>query len=368
MIELAGSEHDWPAYESLWVQWARATGSPKPPVSARAVPAAARRDDAALRRAVAELKDNWDSDVGWAVAAFAENPPAARALVQPRLATAKSPWDWTAVRWTLAAVNLAEGRWWAASRELVKSEEELTRGGYPDVREFSLWHRAACAALEPLPVPRADISAMRDQISQWNPSAPLMGASPGAMIPLRPHVRLYLLAILDARLGAHDAALRHLAQLEGLSVPPGARVAVDHLVGVARASVASQRDDAAAVLTALDRIPGQLPMSYSVLEIVDVQARWLRAEALSSLGRDREALRWFAAVPEASHVFGRLLQLALQAPSKLRMAELYERQNEVGRARELYGRFVDLWAEADPEARDVVRRATQREARLREVP
>jgi hypothetical protein len=368
MIELAGSEHDWPAYDSLWVHWARATGARSTPVSARAVPAAARRDDAALLRAAAELKDHWDSDVGWAVAAFAENPRAAHALVEPRLATAKSPWDRTAARWTLAAVDLAGGKWWSASRELVRAEEELTRGGVADAREFSLWHRAACATLQPLPVPRAHISAMRDEISQWNPSVPLAGAGPGPMIPLRPHVRLYLLGVLDARLGAHDAALRDLAALEKLSVPPGARVAVDHLVAVGRASVASQRDDAAGVLTALDGVPAQLPMSYNVLEFVDVQARWLRAEALRSQGRDAEALRWFAAVPEASHVFGRLLQLALQAPSKLRMAELYERRGDVGRARELYEGFVDVWAEADPDARDVVKRATERAARLREVP
>ena len=369
MIELAGSEHDWPAYDSLWIRWARVnTPSHKPPLSARAVPAAARRDDSALRHAIAEAKDQWDSDAAWAVAAFSENPSAARAIIQPRFATAKSPWHRTTARWTLAAVNLAGGRWWEASRELVRAEEELTRGGIADPREFSFWHRAAGAALQPLPVPRASISGVRDEVAKWDASAPLMGATPGPMIPLRPHVRLYLLSVLDARLGAPDAAVRHLAALEKLSVPPGARVAVDHLVGVASASVASQRGNAAGVLIALDRIPSQLPMGYSVLEFVDLQARWLRAEALRTLGRDSEAIRWFASVPETSHIFGRLLQLALLAPSKLQMAELYERQGEVGRARELYGSFVYLWADADPDAQSVVRGAKERAARLREVP
>src|SRR5215210_1119067 len=208
MIELAGSEHDWSAYDSLWIRWARATGARKPPLSARAVPAAARRDDDAFRRAVAEAKDEWDSDAGWAVTAFAENPSAARSIVQPRLAKAKSPWDRTALRWTLAAIDLAEGQWWSGSRELVRAEQELTRGGNPEPREFSFWHRAACAALPPLPVPRAHISATRREVSQWDPSVPLPGTTPGAMTPLRPHVRLFLLAILDARLGALDSAQR----------------------------------------------------------------------------------------------------------------------------------------------------------------
>src|SRR5215211_5220440 len=102
MIELAGSEHDWPAYDSLWGRWARVyPASHKPPLSARAVPAAARRDDAAFRRAVAEAKDEWDSDAGWAVAAFADNPAAAREIVQPRLAKAKTPRDRAALRRTL---------------------------------------------------------------------------------------------------------------------------------------------------------------------------------------------------------------------------------------------------------------------------
>src|SRR5215218_312301 len=369
MIELAGSEHDWPAYDSLWIRWARVfPASHRAPLSARAVPAAAHRDAAAFRRAVAEANDEWDSDAGWAVVAFAENPSAARTLVQPRLAKVSAPWDRTAVRWTLAAINLAEGQWWAAERELVGAEEELTRGGLVNPLEFSFWHRAACAALQPLPVPRARIAAVRDEISQWDPSVPLVGATPGPMIPLRPHVRLYLLSILDARLGAHGAALRDLAALERLSVPPDGRVAVSHLVGVARASIAWQQEDAAGVLTSLDRMTSQLPLSHNVLEFVDVQARWLRAEALRSQGRDREALRWFASVPEANHVFGRSLQLALQAPSELRMAELYERQGDVGRARELYGKFVYLWADADPEAHEVVGRARQRAARLLAVP
>jgi hypothetical protein len=265
-------------------------------------------------------------------------------------------------------VNLAGGRWWAASRDLVRSEAELTRGGITTGREFSFWHRAALAALAPLRVPPASIAAVRDEVRQWDPNVPLVGADPAPAIQLRPHVRLYLLSVLDARLGAREAARRDVAALETLSVPPGARAAVDHLVGVARASVASERGDASAVLTALDRIPAQLPMSYGVFEFVDVQARWLRAEALRSLGRDSEAIRWFTSVPETSHIFGRLLQLALLAPSKLQIAELNERQGEVGRARELYGGFVYLWAEADPEARDVVGRARERAARLREVP
>jgi tetratricopeptide (TPR) repeat protein len=350
------------------MRWARATtASRKLPLSARAVPAAARGDDAAFRRAVAEASDDRDTYAVWAVAAFAENPSAARALVEPMLAKAKAPGERAAVRLTLGATNLAGGRWQAASRELVKAEEENTRGGYADGREFLLWNRAACAALPPLPVPRADLSALRDEISRWDAGVPLLGATPGPLGVLRPHVRLYLLGVLDARLGDHDAALRDLSALEKLSVPPDARVVVDHLVGVVRASIAAQRGDAAGVLTALDRIPGQLPMVYNVLEFVDVHARWMRAEALHSQGRDREALRWFASVPETNHVFGRTLQLALQAPSNLRMAELYEAQGDVARARDLYGRFVTLWADADPEAHDLVRSTSERVARWREV-
>ncbi len=106
-------------------------------------------------------------------------------------------------------------------------------------------------------------------------------------------------------------------------------------------------------------------MTFDLLRFVDVYARWLRAEALRSLNRDAEALRWYRAVSEGE-VYGATPEMALLAPSRLRLAELHERQGDVASARRLYGQFADLWADADPEAREVVRAAALRAATSRD--
>jgi tetratricopeptide (TPR) repeat protein len=48
------------------------------------------------------------------------------------------------------------------------------------------------------------------------------------------------------------------------------------------------------------------------------------------------------------------------APSLMRLGELYEARGERERALEYYGRFVELWKDADPELRDRVRQAQSR--------
>lgn len=52
------------------------------------------------------------------------------------------------------------------------------------------------------------------------------------------------------------------------------------------------------------------------------------------------------------------------APALLRLGELYEDAHDVRRATEYYGRFVDLWANADPELQPRVAEARTRIDRL----
>ena len=188
-------------------------------------------------------------------------------------------------------------------------------------------------------------------------------------------MRLHLLSLLSARLGARDEALRHAAALERLPVPAGAAGVVDALVRTARANVAAERGDPRGVLAALGPSGRGLPLVYTgAVGFTDVYARWLRAEALRALGRDEEALRWYSVVPEgpegdaADGVALPTLELALLAPSYLRRAELFERRGDRATARELHARFAALWADADAPAREVVRKAAERAARLSGEP
>jgi tetratricopeptide (TPR) repeat protein len=52
------------------------------------------------------------------------------------------------------------------------------------------------------------------------------------------------------------------------------------------------------------------------------------------------------------------------APTYKRLGELYEARGDRAKARDYYGRFVDLWKDADPELQPVVRDVRARLARL----
>jgi serine/threonine-protein kinase len=56
------------------------------------------------------------------------------------------------------------------------------------------------------------------------------------------------------------------------------------------------------------------------------------------------------------------------APSYKRLGELYEAKGDRKRAADYYGRFVDLWKDADPELQPGVREVRQRLARLAQEP
>jgi hypothetical protein len=56
------------------------------------------------------------------------------------------------------------------------------------------------------------------------------------------------------------------------------------------------------------------------------------------------------------------------APSYKRLGELYEARGDRKRAADYYGKFVDLWKDADPELQPAVTEIRQRLARLAQEP
>lgn len=367
MIELAGREHDWTSYDSLWVLWQRAgDGAVTLPFTPRVVRAAAQRDAAALRRLTAEAARTPDSYAVFALVAMAEDPDASRRIAESMSAGVKDPAQRFWIELELGASELAAGRWSAGSRALGRARDDAVRGGMPFEAERTLWTTAACAALPALSVPSADVAAIRDEVARWDANAPPPNSPLTPYLPLRPHLRLYLLGVLDARLGAFDSAARQATALEQLPSSPGDRATTDMLTRVLRASIAAQRGEHARSLELLEQIRAQLPMSHEAIRFVDIYGRWLRAEALRALHRDAEAIQWYHTLPQGGG-YGGTAQLALMGPSLLREAELHERRGDMAAARPLYARFADLWADADPEARPLVRSAAERAAPPRDA-
>jgi DNA-binding SARP family transcriptional activator/TolB-like protein len=200
-------------------------------------------------------------------------------------------------------------------------------------REF----RALFATLQ---VPAADASERRAALAALD--RPLTADElPRAGEPLR----LYLQALLSARLGDSVSALRHAATLERYSSPLETNAAdfAKFFARIVRAELLLGGGKAREALAALGEPQGspdnRLPYvwSYPV-----AHARFLRAEVLAALGRNDEALRWYATFPDPNIHDVMFLPSAL-----LRRAQLLERMSRTAEAAEGYGRLASLWATAD---------------------
>ena len=92
------------------------------------------------------------------------------------------------------------------------------------------------------------------------------------------------------------------------------------------------------------------------------------AEAYESLGEVDSAIAVYQRFVQTPAV-GRLrAEGPWLARSLKRLGELYEAKGDRKQAADYYGRFVDLWKDADPELQPGVREVRQRLARLAQEP
>jgi hypothetical protein len=152
-------------------------------------------------------------------------------------------------RLTLAKLEVTAGRWRAAKTQL----DSLQAIDYPTGIE----HRAHFALARFLAVPRSELEALRDTVLRWDAAAP---GSPdttgllGSLAGLHPYLRLYLLGLLNARMGDTAAALSYASQLQRLSPRSHAPTFVGDLGRVVRMEVASA--DGSRTHSQRSRVPG----------------------------------------------------------------------------------------------------------------
>ncbi|HEV2129500.1 MAG TPA: hypothetical protein VGR27_00265, partial [Longimicrobiaceae bacterium] len=288
------------------------------------------------------------------LAVFANELPGAAELVGRVAAPDREP-AWRVRGRVLAAqIEMARGRWRATQEHLAGFER------FPEQRQFlsGSEYRAVLAVLPFLPLPPGELEAIRDEVSRlpripsieydargWDWSHGIYAAH-----------QHYLRGLLSARLGDPVAALGEAMQLEAF-------------VGSARDTAMSRRL-ARGVRAEVARIGGQPHDALRLLPEPGVwpddnlpraenygkeRERFLYAELLRTVGRDEEALRWYATFPDATGA-----DLIYLAPSHLRRAEIHERRGEREKATEHYRRFIELWQDADPELQPLVSRARQR--------
>jgi tetratricopeptide (TPR) repeat protein len=254
----------------------------------------------------------------------------------------------------LAQLELAQGRWRSAQTQLTAAEQLR-----PDIAGEQ---RALMMAAPFIDRPRSELEAARAEVADTSaeprPSdyvvlAPLNG--------IHKHVRAYLTGVLDARLGEAEKAMRSAATLDSLALVAGegseARGFAHALALNVRAHVSLSQGRRQEALTGFDR--GRLTLVSEGLLLTAVGAqtleRYLRGELLRELGREREALAWYAAAGQTQSD-----QLAYLAPAHLRQAEIFEKLGEKQKAAEHYRKFLQLWGECDPELRPMVEEARRR--------
>jgi len=151
--------------------------------------------------------------------------------------------------------------------------------------------------------------------------------------------------VLSHRLGERAELDRARAHLREMDSPYWSNALEAHL--------AWMEDDAGRAVDHLDRIGRDLRAAEAVL----------RAEALSALGRDREALEWFTGVPGYNTEVA--VTIAYLPVVHMRRAQILDALGEHDQAAAQYAAFLDWWRDADASLRPIVRESEERLARLR---
>ena len=265
----------------------------------RAFHAYASGNEAAATQVIEELRRARAAAIALAftdVALYVRDLPAAESLARSLTGAARSDEMRALFHVLLGHLRLAQDDPAGALRELEVAERHD--------RAWGLETRALFAALPFSGVPRGEAAAIRDALLAWDASAvPPSNFVVFAMHNgLHPHLRLYLLALLEARLADGAAAAAHAAALERLPPAPGAEGLSEHLARGARARVLWLEGKPAEALAVLEGGRSEAWFLLTVASPYYAQAfeRYMRAELLEMLGREEEAEGWRGAIAERS--------------------------------------------------------------------
>jgi len=208
---------------------------------------------------------------------------------------------------------------------------------------------------------RSELEALRAEIDAFDPTAVRPIVTPSIYLSIHngihPHLRLYLLGMIDTQLGEGERALQYAATLRSLDPPPEAGPIDRALALGIEARDPAGRLDTSARLALVERARLEQPYQYIMTSPFYSQTldRFLQAELADALGRPDEALRWFGSFDSIS-----THDLVLLAPAHLGSARIHERIGDRRRAVEHYRKFAKLWRECDAELRPLVDDALHR--------
>lgn len=228
---------------------------------------------------------------------------------------------------------------------------------------WAIEYRALFLSSPFLEAGRDELKALRTSLESWRAETAPWSSHPYFYAHvhngIHPHLRLYMLGILSARLGEHAAALRYADDLERLETPRQAGSLGADLARGIRAQVAWERGRPEEAIAALETAPRHVryERAWASPFFSGSRERFLRAMALEAVGREQEALRWYATVHS-------MYDKIYLAPSYLRRAEIYKRLDNSDQAALHYSRFIEFWEDAGEELQPQVEVARRTLARL----
>jgi DNA-binding SARP family transcriptional activator len=329
--------------------------------------AMARGDDEGRRHVIEVLRSSPDEAVlatAWRTSTFGEDFVGALAISTLLIDPSRGDGYQATGRWYVASLELARGRWRAARALLSPAVARLPAPNAEaadttilrpsSVDAVHIGQLGLMAAFPFLSHSPEDMIALRRRVAVW--PEPLSGGQEWANL-FHPALRDYVSGLLSVRALDTVATARYVQRLERLRGPGGLTEAATAAALTLRAEMARAAghfEDALSLLEAA-------PVSANLWTVTTSRAyeRFLRAELLRDLQRDDEALRWYAT--QGQSITPDLIYLA---PAYLRQAQIYERHNNRAQAAAHYRRFVELWAECDPELRPIVDNARRRLERL----
>jgi tetratricopeptide (TPR) repeat protein len=210
--------------------------------------------------------------------------------------------------------------------------------------------RALIAADPFFEAPAQYVAALRDTLRQRPyrmTDYPAVRQQPDTVYA--PDVRNYLTGLLSVRLGDAAATRASIAALDEVKAAPRAEVATALAIGL-RAEVLRTQGNAAGALAAIERFPSAPEMFTRTFPHWSTRERFLHAELLHAVGRDREALPWYESL-------GTIYDLPYIAPAHFRCGQIYLRMGNRAAAAFHFTRFVRLWSDADPTLQPLVQEA-----------
>ncbi|HYB53686.1 MAG TPA: tetratricopeptide repeat protein, partial [Thermoanaerobaculia bacterium] len=185
----------------------------------------------------------------------------------------------------LAHLSLARGKWAQARKEL-----ESIASSDPWA---SLEYRALFSCLSFLPVSRSELSSIRDGLARLDPSAAPRVEDPAVFIDahydIHPLLRMYLLALVSARLGDIDGAERYAGEIERQKFPPGYKSLASDFKRSVRAQIDRAHGNSGEAVQTLEAILAETKNPLESPFVSEAYERYSRAEMLYELGRYKES-------------------------------------------------------------------------------